>query len=344
MIRRSRAAFTLIELLVVIAIISVLIALLLPAVQSAREAARRIQCTNNLKQIGLGLHNYEAIAGAFPPSNVLLGTGNTVTWNGGFSVHTRILPFMEQGVAFNALNFNTNHLGWENTTVVSMALSFFTCPSDVNASKRTPFPPFTGIPGTVSVTSYGFNTGDWFIWNGFGGPDNRSAFEPNLSRRFADFTDGTSNTLLATDVKIYQPLRRCGTQLSQINTPTNIPAPTADPLTVAPEYRSAACGLSQSHTFWADGNPQETGMTTAWPPNKVIIDPTTQNDLDLMTRLTSQGGPNYGAILARSFHPGGVNTLFGDGSVRFIKSTINGFTWRAIGTIAGGEVVSADSF
>src|SRR3954463_105130 len=105
----NRRGFTLIELLVVIAIIAVLIALLLPAVQSAREAARRIQCTNNLKQMGLGLHNYESIAGAFPPSNVVQGTGNTVTWTGGFSVHCRILPFMEQGVAFNALNFVFKH-------------------------------------------------------------------------------------------------------------------------------------------------------------------------------------------------------------------------------------------
>jgi prepilin-type N-terminal cleavage/methylation domain-containing protein/prepilin-type processing-associated H-X9-DG protein len=344
MFRNHRRAFTLIELLVVIAIIAVLIALLLPAVQAAREAARRISCTNNLKQIGLGLHNYETIAGAFPPSNVLAGTGNTVTWNGGFSVHTRILPFMEQGVAFNALNFNWNHISWQNSTVVAMALTSFTCPSDIHSTDRTPFPPFTGIPGTVSVTSYGFNTGDWYVWGGFGSPDNRSVFGPNKSRSFADFLDGTSNTLVAADVKIYQPLRRCNTQLSQINNPAIVPPATADPFTVAPEYQSAACGLGQSHTFWADGNPQESGMTTAWPPNKVIIDPTSKNDLDLMTRLTSQGGPTFGAITARSYHPGGVNALLADGSVRFVKSSIFGDVWRALGTIKGGEVISADSY
>src|SRR4051794_16817704 len=181
--RRSRG-FTLIELLVVIAIISVLIALLLPAVQAAREAARRIQCTNNLKQMGLGLHNYESIAGAFPPSNVLQGTGNTVAWRNGFSVHARILPFMEQGGMFNAINFLFDHRSAQNATVVSLSVSIFTCPSDINGAGQTTFP-----FGTARVTSYGVNGGDWFSWNGFGGPDNRNAFGPNRSRRIAEFTD-----------------------------------------------------------------------------------------------------------------------------------------------------------
>src|SRR3954462_9824878 len=103
---RVRRGFTLIELLVVIAIIAVLIALLLPAVQAARKAARRAQCTNNLKQIGLALHNYETSVGALPPSLCMRGVGNTVLWNGGWSVHGHILPSMEQGNSYNAINFN----------------------------------------------------------------------------------------------------------------------------------------------------------------------------------------------------------------------------------------------
>src|SRR4051795_12533678 len=93
--RNGSRGFTLIELLVVIAIISVLMALLLPAVQSAREAARRIQCTNNLKQLGLGLHNYESIVGVLPPRMVMTGSGSTITWTNGWSVHGRVLPLME---------------------------------------------------------------------------------------------------------------------------------------------------------------------------------------------------------------------------------------------------------
>jgi prepilin-type N-terminal cleavage/methylation domain-containing protein/prepilin-type processing-associated H-X9-DG protein len=338
-----RHAFSLIELLVVIAIIAVLIALLLPAIQSAREAARRTQCTNHLKQIGLGLHNYESIAGAFPPPDVIANPANPGESTNGFSVHCRILPFMEQGVAFNALNFNFSHLQAPNSSVVGLAVAVFVCPSDINNNKRTPFPAFTGLNATASVTSYGFNEGDWFLWNGFNPPDNRSPFQPNRSTRIADFSDGTSQTLLASDVKVYQPLRRCAS-FANINTPANVPSPLADAYSVAPEYGSTACNLGQSHTFWADGNPHETSMTTAWPPNKMILGRHGEGDLDLETRLYVQGGPTYGAITSRSYHPGGVNALFADGGVRFIKSTISGLTWRALGTLAGAEVIGGESY
>src|SRR5256885_959165 len=142
-----RRAFTLIELLVVIAIIGVLIALLLPAVQAAREAARRSQCTNNLKQMGLGLHNYEAVAGAFPMSDVIANPAIPSQTTNGFSVHVRILPFMEQGVAFNALNFTVNHQNDANTTVVGAKVAVFVCPSDPNGDKYTSFKAkTTGVP------------------------------------------------------------------------------------------------------------------------------------------------------------------------------------------------------
>ncbi|MCA1695291.1 MAG: DUF1559 domain-containing protein [Actinobacteria bacterium] len=337
---QHRPGFTLIELLVAISIIAVLIAMLLPAVQAAREAARRMQCTNNLRQVGLGLHNYESIAGAFPPSNVVQGAGNSVTWTGGFSVHCRILPFMEQGVAFNALNFTFKHNAAENSSVVGMAVAVFLCPSDVNADKKTSYGTFNGL---ASVTSYGVNEGDWFVWNGFNPPENRGAFGPNRSRRNAEFTDGTSNTLFASDVKVYQPVRRCHTQFANISDPVNVPGPDADPFAVAPEYGSLSCSLGMAHTFWADGNPHETAMTTAWPPNKVILGSNGEGDLDLQTKLVVQGGPTFGAITARSYHAGGVNALLADGRVRFVKSSVSGASWRALGTVSGSEVISADS-
>ncbi|MFO0958739.1 MAG: DUF1559 domain-containing protein [Isosphaeraceae bacterium] len=335
--RRSRRGFTLIELLVVIAIIGVLIALLLPAVQQAREAARRIQCVNNLKQMGLALHNYESVAGAFPPSNVLQGTGNTVAWRNGFSIHARILPFMEQGQSFNAINFTFDHRSAQNSTVVALWLPYFVCPSDPKNTQTTAFP-----FGVARVTSYGFNHGDWFVWNGFNPPDNRGPFGPNRSLRIAEIADGTSQTLFATDVKALNPLYRC-TALANINNPNIIPDPNADPLTVAPEYGGSCGAAAASHTAWVDGNTHETSVTTAWPPNKVILSPKGDGDMDLETRLPVQGGPTYAAITARSYHSGGVNALMADGSVRFIKGSIDGATWRGLGTIRGGEVISGDA-
>jgi prepilin-type N-terminal cleavage/methylation domain-containing protein/prepilin-type processing-associated H-X9-DG protein len=351
-VHRRRPGFTLIELLVVIAIIAVLIALLLPAVQSAREAARRIQCTNNLKQIGLGLHNYEGLVGAFPPSNIAAVVNGAFTYNG-FSVHARILPLMEQGVAFNAINFSFTHRTVQNSTVVGLSLTCFLCPSDPNMDGLTPFP--SGV--NARVPCYGFNEGDWFLWNALstGGADNppstRGVFGPNLSRRIAEFTDGMSQTLLATDVKALNPFCQVGGQFSEPNlsSPTApLPSPYADPLSVASEYTTvAACNASPpgtGHTAWVDGNSQETGMTTAFPPNRAAINPTNHADLDIMTVLISKNQPIYGALTARSYHPGGVNALFGDGSVRFVKSSVDGNTWRALGTIRGGEVISSDSY
>ncbi|MEO6808637.1 MAG: DUF1559 domain-containing protein, partial [Isosphaeraceae bacterium] len=214
----QRRGFTLIELLVVIAIIGVLIALLLPAVQAAREAARRMQCVNNLKQMGLGLMNYESVTGALPPSVVLTGSGSTVTWWGGWGVLGRVLPFMEQGPMFNAINFAIGYESLENTTVSGMSVKAYLCPSEIHPqAKPEPF-------GQLGVNNYAVNMGDWFIWGGFGGQENRGAFGANRSRRLADFTDGTSNTLLASEVKTYQPqIRDC--PLSQINNPNLIPPP-----------------------------------------------------------------------------------------------------------------------
>ena len=340
--KSGRRGFTLIELLVVIAIIAVLIALLLPAVQAAREAARRIQCTNNLKQIGLGLHNYESVAGAFPPSDIVqFSTAGAVVWTNGFSVHTRILPFMEQGVAFSALNFNFNHLAAQNVTVVGLQVSVFLCPSDKNKDARTQFPPFTGINATACVTSYGVNAGDWYAWGGFNAPNPRNAFFPNYSRRIAEFNDGTSNTLFATDVKVYNPLCGPSSPIPAGMSPTNIPSPTVDPNSVA---GYAGCTPGQGHTFWADGNSHETSMTTAWPPNKIITNSVGIGDLDYETALVVRGGPTYASLTSRSYHPGGVNALFADGSVRFVKSSVDGNTWRSLGTIGGGEIVSSDQY
>jgi prepilin-type processing-associated H-X9-DG protein len=328
----------LIELLVVIAIIAVLIALLLPGVQAAREAARRIQCTNNLKQLGLALANYEGVAGVLPPSLVVAGNGAGY-WSNGWSIHGRLLPFLEQGAAFSSINFTLNYSAPENTTVSQVSLSSFLCPSEVR-----PDPKVTAT-SRFGVANYNWASGDWYVWGGLNaGAGNRGAFGPNRSRRLAELTDGLSQTAVASEVKAYQGVLS-GCDLSTVREPGSIPPPTADPYVAVPEYRSGACTLrTTAHAEWVDGQALETGFTTAWPPNRAILAGTSAIDVDLVGRGEKSGGPTYAAITARSYHPGGVNALFGDGSVRFVKSTINGVTWRALGSVQSGEVVSADAY
>ena len=340
---RTRHGFTLIELLVAIAIIGVLIALLLPAVQAAREAARRMQCTNNLKQMGLALHNYEGSQGMLPPSVVLRSSGAGVVWSNGWSVHGRILPYAEQGPIFNAINFDLNYEDATNQTAASSSLGLFLCPSEINPQPNTT----EADLGAFGVTTYGWCMGDWFTWGGSAGSGNRSAFGVNRGRRLAEFTDGLSQTLLASEVKTYQPGQYCDS-LANIGNPATIPPPDADPYAVAPEYVNGSCSFrpDHGHGAWASGFTHQTGVTTAWPPNKKILGGPNRNiDMDISGNVEEgYAGPSYEAITARGFHPGGVNALFGDGSVRFVKSSVGAVVWRGLGTIGGGEVLSADSY
>jgi prepilin-type N-terminal cleavage/methylation domain-containing protein/prepilin-type processing-associated H-X9-DG protein len=339
----ERRGFTIIELLVVIAIIAVLIALLLPAVQAAREAARRLQCANNMKQLGLAVHNYEQTWRSLPPSAIVVQLNPTTLWTGDFGPFARILPHIEQTGIYSALNLSTSYGDPGNMTATALTISTFMCPSEVRSDLEN-----NATFGFVGPTNYGFCLGDWFVFAGpGGGPITRSAFGPNLSRSLAAFTDGTSQTLFMAEVKDWTVnVRDCG-QLANIHDPANIPSPYADPKTVAPEYQGTHCTLHpEGHCEWPEVTVHHIGMTTAWPPNKRTpggpgyIYP----DVDLNSRRERIGGPTFAAVTSRSYHPGGVNILLGDGSVRFAKSTTDGMVWRSLGTVGGGEVVSADAF
>jgi prepilin-type N-terminal cleavage/methylation domain-containing protein len=312
--------FTLIELLVVIAIIAVLIALLLPAVQAAREAARRIQCVNNLKQLGLAVMNYESGNGALPPQETMVIVGNTQpTSYTSWGVSARLAPFMEAGPLYNAMNFT---------------LKFLICPSERN--------PVAPAGSSFGVSNYGWSVGDWYVFGGGGAVPNRSAFAINTSRNLAAFTDGLSNTLLSAEVKANQPLYKSCAVPSSLS-PTSYPSVANTPAFIVANY-TMGCKADTGHVKWAIGSACYDGFTTALPPNSKVLVGNPAIDIDYDTIDENNGGPTYAAVTSRSYHPAGVNSLFGDGSVHFIKSTINGDIWRALGSIAGGDVVSSDSY
>jgi prepilin-type N-terminal cleavage/methylation domain-containing protein/prepilin-type processing-associated H-X9-DG protein len=343
MIRTSRRAFTLIELLVVIAIIALLIGLLLPAVQAAREAGRRAQCVNNLKQLGLAVFNYEVSLGGLPPSAIVVQNPDGSLWTADWGPFARILNYIEQSARYNAFNMSVAYGDQSNLTVTAQVINLYICPSEV----RTDVVNDVSF-GTTGGNNYGFCLGDWYVWLGpVGAPRNRSAFGVNISRTWAAFTDGTSQTLLMSEVKNYQPyVRDCG-PLKFINDPNNIPSPYVNPLIVAPEYLSANCTfLTSGHTQWPEVTVHHIGFTTAWPPNKRTPGGPggAYPDVDLNSMRERLGGPTFAAVTARSYHPGGVNSLFGDGSVRFVKQSIDGQVWRSLGTIAGGEVLGSDAY
>jgi prepilin-type N-terminal cleavage/methylation domain-containing protein/prepilin-type processing-associated H-X9-DG protein len=372
---RRRGAFTLIELLVVIAIIAVLIALLLPAVQSAREAARRSQCVNNLKQFGLAFMNYESTNSVLPPTTILVPTpsGAPPSWafESSWSAFARSSPFLEQGAFYNAINFSLTYSAASNTTVANLPLPLLYCPSDPGSHIDD-----NSLGGTFfATTSYGTSDGDWYVhsinWGATNsiGPMNKSMFGPNYSRSIAMITDGTSNSLMASEGYIgHAQMRSCFTTPSAPSdasvgtfTPTNVPAPGPNS-SAAVASLIASCSTAAGkpkaggpigHTRWCNGGVYYSGFTTAMPPNAPVTAVSRATGfsnagknlpMDWDSVDENDGGPTYMSLAASSYHAGGVNALFGDGSVHFVKTTVSPVTWRALGTIAGGEVVSSDAY
>ncbi|RPI89008.1 MAG: DUF1559 domain-containing protein [Planctomycetaceae bacterium] len=327
-----RRGFTLIEILVVIAIIGILVALLMPAVQQAREAARRTQCKNNLKQLGLALHNYTDAYGVLPPSVCMnLATAGSAN-NAGWSIHGRILPFLELGNLYASVNTS---IGWDlQMAIDGLKIPVYACPSDpYGARLRDPGP---GKP-RIFPTTYGFNFGTWFVYNPITGEIGDGAFAPNTGHSLSAFRDGTSNTLLASDVKAWTPYRRNGGPPTQ-----GIPSLTEFPSVVA----SAAEWKDTGHTEWADGRVHHQGFTTSFGPNsntQCFNGTTAYEECDYNSwqegRKGLRGVATYAAVTSRSHHDGVVNVALVDGSVRTISENIDLRVWRALGTRQGREVV-----
>ncbi|MCA9126047.1 MAG: DUF1559 domain-containing protein [Planctomycetales bacterium] len=331
--QHKRDGFTLVELLVVIAIIGILVGLLLPAVQAAREAARRMQCQNNLKQLALACHNYESAHKRFPSSAVIdfrnANTANNVSWG----VHGRILPFLEQGNVYSQVDLSQ---GWDFQPVIDgLRIPPYSCPSDPKADISRPF---TDQRPTLFPTCYGFNLGRWFVYNPATRRGGEGMFYPNSFLKFGSVSDGTSSTLLAAEVRAWTPYLRNGG-----------PNSTSMPNTVAEAEAIVASGSEfkdTGHTEWPDGRVHHTGFTAAMPPNSTVRytrggEQYQETDYNSWQegKSGSAGNPSYAIITSRSFHTGVVNAARVDGSVSTVSENIDLSIWRALATRSGGEVI-----
>jgi prepilin-type N-terminal cleavage/methylation domain-containing protein/prepilin-type processing-associated H-X9-DG protein len=308
--RAPPRAFTLIELLVVIAIIAVLIALLLPAVQAAREAARRSQCVNNLKQLGLAVMNYEGISNRLPIGSIGHDpvTGNYPTT--GYSYRqpfiVAILPFVEQGMLFNSYNMKLQFEDITNLTTRGTVVNTFNCPSDVPQV-------FSKSTTDYDVKcSYGINWGQ----NTFFTPTLKGPYWLLYGAAIADITDGTTNTLHMMEIR-------------------QTPSPNTTVLDRRGRVWNDDSGCYEVTTLLTPNSsaPDYTACVNNPVPNTPCINGGTSGTVTLGYYIAS-----------RSLHPGGVNVSTCDGSVRFIKNSINLKTWRALSSEAGGEVLSSDSY
>jgi prepilin-type N-terminal cleavage/methylation domain-containing protein/prepilin-type processing-associated H-X9-DG protein len=335
MVKRHRG-FTLIELLVVIAIIAVLIALLLPAVQAAREAARRASCQNNLKQLGLGLHNYHDTMNRFPSAlTFIAGTPDVPTGIG--SPLAAILPYLEQKNLQGLLNPDQPWI-LVSSTVARMTVGVFTCPSDTGPSPyHYPFFDSWGLPAgsTFGSDSYGISKGvndAECLSPGFGPPPTTAEsglFDFNCFRRITDIRDGTSNTFMMGEAAGGFPI------CHGIGCDRPYPGGLSVHFWLVGGHSQPPWVLQG---FVYSGNK----CSTVERLNKVPVTDSVHDKLQTFDCTPSfRGGPHW-VTNFRSFHPGGANFLYADGSVRWKGQTIAMPTYRALSTIQGGEIISSE--
>ena len=325
--------------------IGILIALLLPAVQAAREAARRSACTNNMRQLAIAMHNYESTFGKFPPC--ILMDGKSYRW----CPQARALPFLEETSLYQNIDFDADyHLvtadgrvfddGQEDQALAegllkASRIEVLMCPSEERDEVRIDSD--TGNPRDYPI-NYAVNNGLWMVYDPNDGSDGGGAFVPNRGNTAAKFVDGLSQTLMLSEVKAYQPYLRDG----------------QNGTAAAPDTPAEICALGGSqktsgHTEWIDGRIHQSGFTATFPPNTRVecsfgdsvedVDFNSWRVRQPWFGSDDQGVVTYAAVTSRSYHSGVVNSAMMDGSVHAMTSEIDRDAWRAMSTRNGEEVV-----
>lgn len=333
---KRRAGFTLIELLVVIAIIAILIALLLPAVQQAREAARRTQCRNNLKQLGLALHNYESSLQTFPPN--LVPGGNFNYSGGNWGVLAFLSPYLDQTPIYNLMNLNAptyassppyNIADPNNALAASYMIPMFLCPSDFSRSLGGGY----GV-ATLGPANYCANQGSGLNGANHGSPYGANGVMfANSKVRIGDIIDGTSNTACMSE-----SLLGDGARSTSVPPPGGSQRSYAYLSTYASTMDDASCASAAKWNvqdlrqfLWYSGEIRNTAYNHYYGPNS--------RNWDCVTNASTLGYTAIGWKAARSQHVGGVHLLMCDGSVKFVNENVDIVVWRSAATRAGSEVL-----
>ena len=331
---RRKNGFTLVELLVVIAIIGVMVGLILPAIQAARESARSSQCKNNMRQLSLAVLNYQSAKNHLPPGAEVDFDVTTTSSNGSWGVHGRILPYLEQGNLYSKVDLTK---AWDfQEAIDGLKIPIYACPTDPrNDEVRDPG------KGKVNLypTTYGFNYGTWFVFDPTTKRGGDGAFYPNSYMRMARITDGASNTLLAAEVKAWQPYTRNGGPPS-----TEIPETTDQAEAIA---ASGAQFKNTGHTEWPDGRVHHTGMTTTLTPNsRVNYVKGDVYDVDYNSwqegKNGKDGNTSYAIVTSRSHHADYVHVVLMDGSAHSVSDSIDLEVWRTLGSRESGKTLPGD--
>ncbi|AMV17949.1 DUF1559 domain-containing protein [Planctomyces sp. SH-PL14] len=325
-----RRGFTLIELLVVIAIIAVLVAILLPAVQQAREAARKSQCLNNMKQLALAAHNYQSTFTFFPPATCVAGTSVSQPWSG----QAFLLPYIDGGNLYSKIDFSKGYGQSPNldANIKTLRVPVLICPSDVN--DRTRLTTTAPIVPEHYPLCYALNMGTYLIYDPVTNRDGGAGFGPNASLNPGSYTDGMSNVLCMAEVKAFTPRFHDAPPLGSTTIPTS-------PADIATLFGGGAFSNANGHTEWVCGRAIHNGVTTTFTPNTVVPYTTGGVKYDISACTHREGAhatnPTYAAITSRSYHTGIVNVSLMDGSARSVGENIALETWRALGTRAAAD-------